>query len=132
MRNNLLFWLDWAIICHLRMGKEQKYICFGNAFTKLWTSLECVCCHEIPEVKAFHLTLFRIGLFGAIHECRWNLPHRTYNDETWHSYTLPKEDPKNMSHVTHPLSSADISIFLSDISKFYYIWEYRYRLHFGK
>ena len=22
--------------------------------------------------------------------------HISYNDETWHSYTLPKEDPKNI------------------------------------
>ena len=25
-----------------------------------------------------------------------NLSHISYNDETWHSYTLPKEDPKNI------------------------------------
>ena len=25
-----------------------------------------------------------------------NLSHISYNDETWHSYTLPKEDPKNL------------------------------------
>ena len=32
--------------------------------------------------------------------------------ETWHSYTLPKEDRKKyMNHVTHPLSSAVLSIF---------------------
>ena len=24
------------------------------------------------------------------------LSHICYNDETWHSYTLPKEDPKNI------------------------------------
>ena len=24
-----------------------------------------------------------------------NLSHISYIDETWHSYTLPKEDPKN-------------------------------------
>ena len=23
-----------------------------------------------------------------------NLSHISYNDETWHNYTLPKEDPK--------------------------------------
>ena len=34
------------------------------------------------------LTLFRIGFFGP--------PHISYNDETWYSYTLPKEDPKNV------------------------------------
>ena len=34
-----------------------------------------------------------------------------------------------MNHVTHPLSSADISIFLPEISKFCYIKKYRYRFH---
>ena len=36
-----------------------------------------------------------------------------------------------MNHVTHPLSSADISIFSSEISKFCYIKKYRYRLNFS-
>ena len=34
-----------------------------------------------------------------------------------------------MNHVTHPLSSVDISIFLSEISEFCYIKKYRYRFH---
>ena len=34
-----------------------------------------------------------------------------------------------MNHVTHPLSSADISIFLPEISKFCYIKKYRYIFH---
>ena len=25
-----------------------------------------------------------------------NLSHISYNNVTWHSYTLPKEDPKNI------------------------------------
>ena len=45
-----------------------------------------------------------MGFFGAAHGWRgglfgfspYNLPHKSYNDETWHSYTLPKEDPKNV------------------------------------
>ena len=36
-----------------------------------------------------------------------------------------------MNHVTHNLSSTDISIFSLEISKFCYIKKYRYRLHFG-
>ena len=35
-----------------------------------------------------------------------------------------------MNHVAHTLSSADISIFSLEISKFCYIKEYRYGLHF--
>ena len=26
----------------------------------------------------------------------WNLSHISYNDETWHSFTLPKEDSENI------------------------------------
>ena len=26
----------------------------------------------------------------------WNLSHISCNDETWHSYTLPEENPKNI------------------------------------
>ena len=35
-----------------------------------------------------------------------------------------------MNHVTDPLSSADISNFSQEISKFCYIKKYGYRLHF--
>ena len=39
------------------------------------------------------------------------LSHLSCIDETWYSYTLPKEDPKKLiNYMTHPLSSADISI----------------------
>ena len=48
------------------------------------------------------LILFRIGFFGAADGWGgkgkktpppYTLPHISYNDETWHSYTLPKNDP---------------------------------------
>ena len=49
------------------------------------------------------LTLFSMGLFGAAYRWGWgralpleNLSHVSYIDETWHSYTLPKENPKNI------------------------------------
>ena len=29
------------------------------------------------------------------------LSHVSYNDETWHSYTWPKEDPKNIWIAWH-------------------------------
>ena len=50
------------------------------------------------------LTVFRMSFFGAAQG--WgegkkappplNLSHISYNDENWHNYTLPKEDPKNI------------------------------------
>ena len=55
------------------------------------------------------LTLFRMGLFEAAHgwvretkspppppHLSKNLSHISDNDETWHSYTLPKEDSNNI------------------------------------
>ena len=44
--------------------------------------------------------------------------HISCNDETWHIYTLSKEDPKNINHLKHPLSSADISIFYQKLAIF--------------
>ena len=81
-------------------------------------------------------TLFKMGFFGAAHG--WGvqqgptpLPIKSYKNETWHSYTVPKEDPKkDMNHVTHHLSSADISTFSPAIGKFCFIKRYRYRFHF--
>ena len=34
-----------------------------------------------------------------------------------------------INHLTHPLSSADISIFLPETSKFCYVKKYIYRFH---
>ena len=41
-----------------------------------------------------------------------------------------KKIRKIYDHMTHTLSSADISIFALEISKFCYIKKYKYRLHF--
>ena len=38
---------------------------------------------------------------------------------------------KTQNHVTHPLSSADISVSSLEIRNFYYIKKYRYRWHFN-
>ena len=38
------------------------------------------------------LTLFRMDFFPTPKR----LPHIICNGETWHSYTLPKEDPNNI------------------------------------
>ena len=45
-------------------------------------------------------------------------------------YLMRIKKKKCINHLTHLLSSADISIFSLEISKFCYIKKYRYRLHF--
>ena len=40
-----------------------------------------------------------------------------------------KNSKNYMNHVTHPLSSVDISIFLTELGKFCYMKKYRCRFH---
>ena len=86
------------------------------------------------------LTMFRMGFFGAAHGWGWgqkgplSLKSVTHILQWWNLaqlYLTQRRSKKYMNHVTHPLSSADISIFSPEISKFCYIKKYRYRLHFG-
>ena len=44
---------------------------------------------------------------------------------------LKKIQKKYINHVAHLLSSASISIFSLEISKFYYIRKYRYKSNFN-
>ena len=62
----------------------------------------------IPGLYDKALTLFRMGIFGAAHRLGvkkapppYNLSHISYNDETWNSYILPKEDPKKIWITWH-------------------------------
>ena len=78
-----------------------------------------------------------MGFFGAPHE--WGglfcpLPKicHTYPAMMKLGSVIPylRKIQKCINHVTHPLSSADISIFSPEISKFCYIKKYTYRLDF--
>ena len=65
----------------------------------------------------YPLTLFRVAVFGAAQggEAKGphpeNLSHISYNNETWHNYTLPKEDPKNIWITWHHLWVLLTSVF---------------------
>ena len=83
-------------------------------------------CNHINPIQdgPFRGCLKDAGVKKAPHP--YNLSRISYNDETWHNYLLPKEDSKkHINHVTHPLSSADISIFSPEISNFCYIKIYK-------
>ena len=88
--------------------------------------LERTLVNSVLKGKEF-LTLISIGFFGVAHR-RWggaksppppssppyNLSHISYNDKTWHSYTLPtKRSKKYMNHVTHLLSSTASAFFFT-------------------
>ena len=74
-----------------------------------------------------------MGLFGAAHG--WGEGKKAPFPKTCHTYpamiklgtVIPylKKIQKYINHVTHPLSSADISIFSPEITRFCYIKKYR-------
>ena len=80
------------------------------------------------------------GLFRGCSRMGWGRGQKGPLPKICHTYptmmelgtVIPysKKIQKNMNHVIHPLSSADIGIFSSEISKFCYIKKYRYRLYF--
>ena len=79
------------------------------------------------------LTLLTTSFFGAAPG--WGVPKSvTYIVQWWNLAQLYLKNIQKiyLNHVTHPLGSADISIFLTEISKFCDIKKYRYWLHFGK
>ena len=50
------------------------------------------------EISNNYFNPIQDGLFGDCSRIggRVDPPHISYSNETWHSYTLPKEDPKNV------------------------------------
>ena len=106
-RNN-----DFITLCFHRF--RQSYFFFRNIFRCLFNSIQDEPFRNCSRMGAKKSPLLPLQ----------NLPHISYNDETWHSYTLLKED-------SHHLSYAEVSIFSPEISKFCYIKKYRYRVHFN-
>ena len=76
---------------------------FNKTTCRKQSSILTVFRRKQRSIKGFIFSLllpvmpFRMGLFGAAH--RWGRVGgrgRSYNDETWHSYTLTKEEPRNL------------------------------------
>ena len=84
-------------------------------------SISYINCHNFFHnltvffINTLHLNpIFKMGFFGAAHGWGrgavqkapphpYNLSHISYNDENWHSITLPKKDPKNIWITWHNL-----------------------------
>ena len=115
----------------------QKYMKLSKTNRKI-TVLESIFNKVASLRSAALLILFWMAFFGGLLTdggAQKDLPSLRYVTHILQwlnlaSYTLPKEDPKNMNHLTHPSSSVDISIFSLEINKFCYIKKYRYRFHF--
>ena len=79
-----------------------------------------------------------MGFFSAAHgwrgqKCAHSLKSVTHTLQWWNIaklYLTKKKSKKYMNHVTHSLSSADISNVLPETNKFCYFNKYMYRLHF--
>ena len=67
-----------------------------------------------------NLTLFRISLFGAVHQRGIPKIGHTYPMmmNFVQLYHTQRRTKKHMNHVTHPSSSADISIFHQESANF--------------
>ena len=82
--------------------------------------------------RSLILTLFRLGIFGAAHG--WGGGSTSLHIlQWWNLAVVPylKKIQKIYESRDTPLSSADISIFSLEISRFCNIKKYKYRLHFG-
>ena len=72
---------------------EQKIIyCFNNSIIILKGLLIKVIFQRRKDCLKKLLTLFKMGLPWPAHGCL----HISYNNENWHSYILPKENPKTI------------------------------------
>ena len=114
-----IIWVMWVIwVWHVGCMSYMSYVSYISIFR-------------------IHLTLFRMGIFGAAHGSRGkmapSLKSVTHMLQWWNLallYLTKRRSKKYMNHVTHSLSAADITIFSPEIIKFCYIKKYRYRLHF--
>ena len=108
-----------AVILKLELVNTQVFHLTNALNQKNQQPLKTICWYVTNQFLLKTLTLFRMGFFGAAHGWssppppKKNLSHISYNDETWHSYTsytLPKNDPKNIWITWHtpwvPLTSA--------------------------
>ena len=74
--------------------------------------------YYIPRVEIKDLNLIQDGpfwgcsLLGGKKPSPQNLSRLSYNDETWQSYTLPKENPKNLWITWHTFCVLLTSAFL--------------------
>ena len=81
-------------------------------------------------LRGLYLTLLRLGFFGAAHE--WGGEQIGRLPKICHTYLTMMKLSTVIPYLARPLSSADMSNFLLEISRFCYIKKYMYRLHFDE
>ena len=117
---------------------DSKWNTFTFIFSTLFGTQNRACGSQIVLQLPLHLlTLFRIDLSRTAH--RWDWPKRptflksiTHIAHWWnlpHLCNTLKRSKKHKNHVTHSLSSAEISNFLPEISNFCYVKKWGFLLH---
>ena len=99
------FWINLNVYIFIFMSKPYSGWTFFGGCSRMGGTKEA----HLPKICHADHTMMKLGIV---------IPYL-------------KKTQKYMSHVTHPLSCADISNFSFEISKFCYIRKYRYRLYFG-
>ena len=85
--------------------------------------------------ELYHFNPIQDGHFQGCSRMGCSLKSVTHILQWWnfaHLHLTYRRSKKYINHVIYFLSSADISIFSPEISKFCCIKKYRYRLHFDK
>ena len=120
--------------------------CYDGQWRLISYYFKC-CIRWIPKISTYTTgyfsTLHFLTLFSSLSRAAhgWgkakkpppSLKSATHILQQWNLaqlYLTQRRSKKYMNQVTHPLNSADISIFSLEISKFCHIKKYRYRLHF--
>ena len=82
-----------------------KYLGKDLSYWKKWCVLVDYCWDYGPSKLLLHFIEYCLDQLNPIQDGLFppskNLSYISYNDETWHSYTLPKEDPKNIWITWH-------------------------------
>ena len=110
----------------------------NSYFLLIWQFHNSNCRYSWSIVNTLaRMTFGRVLLFNPIQDgLLAHLPkiRHTYPTMMKLGTVIPylRKIQKCINHVTHPLSSADISIFSSEINKFCYIKKYIYRLEFDR
>ena len=97
----------WPFSGHESFTSEaiyRKFKFFLLSKTDINLTLPDLCISENIIKRKINLTLFKMGFFGAAHVGGWvRGSHISYNDETRHSSTLRKKNPKNIWITWHTL-----------------------------
>ena len=133
----MIFYELWNVFKNIIL----KNICDRLLLTRLyfWTFNRLVISNVVhgPAGDKRNINIFRMAFFRTAQGWRGgggdrptppkNLSYIFYSDVLGIPYL---KNIQNIWRVTHPLISADISNFSPEISKFCYIKEYEYRMHF--